>query len=53
MLLWQIWHPKYGVIFDLGRDSPPIVTVTEKVKSRDRDQESVIQIPIQLNLLPV
>jgi len=22
MLLWRIWHPKYGTIFDLSRDGP-------------------------------
>ena len=30
MELWRIWHPKYGDIFDLGRDGPGVELVDEK-----------------------
>jgi hypothetical protein len=37
MELWRIWHPDYGDIFDLGRDSPavePEYEETEKNKTK-------------------
>ncbi len=42
MELWRIWHPAYGDIFDLGRDSPAIQPEHEE-KEKDkikRDMES-------------
>jgi hypothetical protein len=30
MLLWRIWHPKYGEIFDLSKDGPFEYDIKEK-----------------------
>jgi hypothetical protein len=36
MELWYIWHPRYGYIYDLGRDSPEVV---EECKYRYEEEE--------------
>ena len=38
MLLWKIWHPKYGAIFDLSRDGPFIEEEHYQNKNRPKSQ---------------
>jgi hypothetical protein len=40
MELWRIWHPRYGNIFDLGRDSPGVELVDETDSAQGKAQES-------------
>ena len=46
MLLWKIWHPTYGTIFDLSRDGPSL----EKKKIQKNTKRKG---HIQLSLFPV
>ena len=39
MELWRIWHPRYGDIFDLGRDSPGMELLHEKNSAKEKAQE--------------
>ena len=53
MLLWYIWHPEYGTIFELSRDGP-FEKIIEKVH---KNQESkIVKDPykhIQVGLFPI
>jgi hypothetical protein len=55
MDLWRIWHPRYGDIFDLGRDSPGVELVDEKDSAQGKAQESLEGScwASQLSLFPV
>ena len=55
MALWRIWHPRYGEIFDLGRDSLGIEWSDEKDSSGEKTQEFLegYQGANQLSLFPV
>ena len=39
MELWRIWHPRYGDIFDLGRDSPGVELLDEKDSTKGKARE--------------
>lgn len=41
MELWRIWHPDYGDIFDLGRDSPAIEPEYEKALQKDETERNM------------
>ncbi|MBI5788781.1 MAG: transposase [Candidatus Schekmanbacteria bacterium] len=41
MELWRIWHPKYGDIFDLGRDSPAIEPEYEKTSQKGQTESNM------------
>jgi hypothetical protein len=51
MLLWRIWHPDYGDIFDLCRDGPQV----KEEKNQDVQNRSLVDRVghIQLSLFPV
>ncbi len=55
MLLWRIWHPGHGYIYDLSRDGP----LFEYKKSQDKKEKNDTALdnsrkrPIQLCLFPV
>jgi len=55
MELWRIWHPKYGDIFDFGRDSPGVELVDEKDFAEGGAQGFLggSQWASQLSLFPV
>jgi hypothetical protein len=38
MDLWRVWHPKYGDIFDLGRDRPGVELLDEKDSAEGKAQ---------------
>ena len=38
MELWRIWHPRYGDLFDLGRDSPGMELFDEKNSAEGKAQ---------------
>ena len=50
MLLWKIWHPKYGAIFDFSRDGHFIEEEYYQEKNRPKSQP---KSHIQLCLFPV
>lgn len=50
MLLWRIWHPKYGEIFDLSRDGPFEYDIKEKENQTIQDRKNK---HIQLALFPI
>ena len=39
MELWRIWHPRYGDLFDLGRDSAGVELRDEKDWAKEKVQE--------------
>jgi len=49
MLLWKIWHPQYGIIFDLSRDGP---FLEENKNSQENHFENERKRHIQLALFP-
>ena len=55
MELWRIWHPKYGDIFDLGRDSPGVELCDEKdlVEGKVQGVLEGSRWASQLSLFPV
>ena len=55
MELWRIWHPKYGDIFDLGRDGPGVELVDEKDSAQEEVQGFLegLRWASQLSLFPV
>jgi hypothetical protein len=55
MELWRIWHPRYGDLFDLGRDSPGVELFDEKDTAEGRAQGFLegSQWASQLSLFPV
>ena len=50
MLLWRIWHPKYGEIFDLSKDGPFEYDIKDKENQTIQDQKNK---HIQLALFPI
>jgi hypothetical protein len=50
MLLWRIWHPKYGEIFDLSKDGPFEYDIKGKENQTIQDQKNK---HIQLALFPI
>ncbi len=50
MLLWKIWHPKYGTIFDLSRDGP---FLAEKKKLNNNRSKRQRNRHLQLSMFPV
>ena len=49
MLLWYIWHPKYGYLFDLSRDGPfhqDVKELLQTVKSDTEQPYRHIQLPL-------
>jgi hypothetical protein len=55
MELWRIWHPRYGDLFDLGRDSPGVELFDEKDSAEGKAQGFLegSQWTSQLSLFPV
>lgn len=55
MELWRVWHPRYGDLFDLGRDSPGVELLDEKDSAGRRAQEFLegSRWAGQLSLFPV
>ena len=55
MELWRIWHPKYGDLFDLGRDSPGVELFDEQNLANGKAQEFLegSRWASQLSLFPV
>ena len=53
MLLWEIWHPAYGVIFDLSRDAPLSTEYEKEQKERTQNKVDGPRWDGQLCLLPV
>lgn len=55
MELWRIWHPSYGDLFDLGRDSPGVELFDEKNSVEGKAQGFVegSRWAGQLSLFPV
>jgi len=45
MELWFIWHPKYGVLYDIIIDSQPI-TENEKQKEHPQPEEVQLYLPL-------
>ena len=45
MELWFIWHPKYGVLYDIITDSQPI-TENEKQKEQQQPEEVQLYLPL-------
>jgi hypothetical protein len=48
MELWFIWHPKYGVLYDIITDSQPI---TENEKEQKEQKQAEIQLYLPLHAL--
>ena len=40
MLLWRIWHPKYGEIFDLSIDGPLEYDIKDKANQTIQEQQN-------------
>ena len=55
MELWRIWHPSYGDLFDLGRDSPGVELCDEKdlVEGKVQGVLEGSRWASQLSLFPV
>jgi hypothetical protein len=55
MELWRIWHPRYGDLFDLGRDSPGVELFDEKDSAEGKAQGFLegSRWASQLSLFPV
>jgi hypothetical protein len=55
MELWRIWHPRYGDLFDLGRDSPGVELFDEQNLANGKAQEFLegSRWASQLSLFPV
>ena len=55
MELWRIWHPRYGDLFDLGRDSPGMELLDEKDSAKEEAQRFLegSRWTSQLSLFPV
>jgi len=55
MELWRIWHPRYGDIFDWGRDSPGLEWHDEKDSAKEKAQDFLEGSlwASQLSLFPV
>ena len=47
MMLWKIWHPVYGTIFDLSRDGPFVETENKDIIVKER-----LDGHLQLGLFP-
>jgi len=50
MLLWRIWHPKYGTIFELSRDGPFENAQTDNANKVVKERQD---IHIQIGLFPI
>ena len=55
MELWRIWHPRYGDLFDLGRDSPGVELFDEQDSAKGKAQGFLegSRWASQLSLFPV
>jgi Putative transposase/Transposase zinc-binding domain len=55
MELWRIWHPRYGDLFDLGRDSPGVELFDEQNSANGKAQGFLegSRWASQLSLFPV
>ena len=55
MELWRIWHPRYGDLFDLGRDSPGVELFDEQNSANGKTQGFLegSRWASQLSLFPV
>ena len=46
MELWFIWHPKYGVLYDIITDSPPITENEKEQKEQKQPEEVQLYLPL-------
>ena len=53
VLLWRIWHPVYGVIFDLSRDAPASTEYEKEQREKTQNTGAGPRWDGQLCLLPV
>lgn len=53
VLLWRIWHPVYGVIFDLSRDAPASTAYEKEQREKTQNTVAGPRWDGQLCLLPV
>ena len=55
MELWRVWHPRYGDLFDWGRDSPGVELLDEKDSTEGKAQSFLegSRWASQLSLFPV
>ena len=44
MELWEIWHPKYGLIYDFCRDAPTYVPEEKEEKTTQTATDKIVQI---------
>jgi hypothetical protein len=47
MELWFIWHPKYGVLYDIVTDSQPITEYEKEQKEQKQAEEIQLYLPLQ------
>lgn len=50
MILWRLWHPEYGDIYDFGRDGPRYEEYRENDLEKENDGN---QWPVQVGLYPL
>jgi len=48
MMLWKLWHPVYGTIFDLSRDGPFVEIENKEIIVKERKDRH-----IQIGLFPI
>ena len=53
MLLWRIWHPKYGTIFELSRDGPFENAQTDNAYNANKVVKDCQDKHIQIGLFPI
>jgi len=46
MELWFIWHPKYGVLYDIITDSQPITENEKEPKEQKQAEEVQLYLPL-------
>jgi hypothetical protein len=46
MELWLIWHPKYGVLYDIITDSQPTIENEKEQKAHDPPEEIQLYLPL-------
>lgn len=45
MELWLIWHPKYGVLYDIITDSQSIIDYEKEQKEQNQTEEAQLYLP--------
>jgi hypothetical protein len=47
MELWFIWHPKYGILYDIITDNQPITEYEKEQKEQKQAEEIQLYLPLQ------